>query len=92
MSVGSTRRYYLLKGLEAERKGDRALASTWKRKQLDEGGTALEPSFPHRARLVAAGYVAVEDLVGATIEELQLIGLFRNEADAVLAALGRGQT
>lgn len=87
MSVERLRRYYLLKRLEARRRQDTALELAWHAKQIAEAGTALDASFPFAARLATAGYVAREDLLGASIEELQQAGLTSREAAAVLAAL-----
>ncbi len=87
MSVECVRRFYLLKRLEAARLGEESLESVWMSKQLAEAGTALAATFPSVTTLASAGYVAVEDVDGATVEELQLAGLSTREADAVLAAL-----
>lgn len=87
MSVESARRYYLLKGQAAARRYDFPLASAWHGKQLAEPGESLAEGFPLRARLASAGYVAREDLLGATVEELQQAGFTSREAAAVLAAL-----
>jgi hypothetical protein len=86
MSVERARRYYLLKRLEAARRYDGALASAWAGKQEGEPGTALAEDFPYRSRLVAVGYSAIEDLDGATTEELEQSGFTSREASAVIAA------
>lgn len=79
------RRYYLQKRLRA-----RQLCleeGIWKGKQEDEPATALAPDFPNRAALVAAGYTALEDLDGASTQELKrFVRLSSQEAEAVLAA------
>jgi hypothetical protein len=87
MSVESVRRYYLLKRLAAAVSNDTALESLWAGKQAAESGTELDATFPYVTRLATAGYVAVEDLDGATVEELQQSGFTSREAAAVLAAL-----
>ena len=87
MSIESPRRYYLLKSKEAARRFDDAMASVWLAKQLEEPGTPLESGFPFKSRLATVGYVAREDLVGATENELLQAGLATREAAAVLAAL-----
>ncbi len=81
------RRYYLLKGREAQCRGDSGIASAWYAKQLEQPGTTLDAAFPHKAALAAQHYVAVEDLDGATIEELQQAGLTAAQAAIVLAAI-----
>ncbi len=87
MSVERLRRYYLLKRLEARRRQDTALEGVWQAKQIAEAGTPLDATFPLASRLATAGYVAREDLLGATVEELKLSGFNSREAAAVLAAL-----
>ena len=48
-------------------------------------GTPLGADVPHRERLAAAGYTAVEDLAGADVEELVVCaGLTAREARQVL--------
>jgi len=81
------RRYYLLKRLEAVSLGDTALASVWQAKQEAEPGTALGASFPSLTALAACGYTTTEDVDGASLDELQDIGLTATQATAVLAAL-----
>lgn len=81
------RRFYLLKGHTAAKLGEPGLASAWWGKQQAMPGTALPATFPHRAALAALNYVALEDLDGADIEELQQVGLSRGQAAAVIAAL-----
>lgn len=50
-------------------------------------GTPLGADVPHRERLAAAGYTAVEDLAGADVEELVVcVGLTAREAATVLVA------
>lgn len=87
MSIENARRFYLLKRLAAHRMSAHELEGAWAAKQAEQPATALAADFPLRARLVAAGYSAREDLVGATPEELQQAGFTVREAAAVLAAL-----
>jgi hypothetical protein len=87
VSIERVRRYYLLKRREAARQGDLGLASVWMAKQLAEPGIVLASDFPYRMLLVAVGYSTVEDVDGATTEELQQAGLTQREAAAVLAAI-----
>ena len=85
--VKNLRRYALLERLNAlEVLCDDAIASMWLAKQEAEPGTPLPPDFPHRDRLVASGYSAIEDLDGADECELGAIGLSSRDAQAVLAA------
>ena len=85
MSVLSTRRYYLLKRLFLRR--NCLEEDVWVGKQQAEPGVALPPEYPSLARLTELGYSTVEDLNGATSDELLDQGLTKREAAAVLAAL-----
>lgn len=81
------RRYYLLKRFAARDAGESNLALTWRAEQLAQPGTDLPVGFPSKAALEAIGYVAVEDLDGATCEELaEEVGLNERQALAVIAA------
>lgn len=83
----SPRRWYLLKAREAHHQQDHALESAWLAKQLEQPGTPLPATLPGREALLAAGYVALEDLRGAEAPELMTIGLTLREVTAVLAAI-----
>ena len=80
------RRYYLRKRLVSRLTQD-GLEEVWHAKQIELPGEPLAEGFPFRSRLAVAGYVAREDLDGATSEELHQAGLSRREAAAVIAAL-----
>lgn len=81
------RRFYLRKRLASRMSRD-GFEGVWHAKQIELPGVPLAVSFPFRAELAAAGYVAREDLEGADSRELQQAGLSQREAAAVLAALG----
>lgn len=82
----STRRYYLLKRLAARR--DCLEEGVWLALQNEQSGTALPDDFPYRAELAEAGYSTVQDLDGASPDELsEFANLFSTAAKAVLAAL-----
>lgn len=86
--ITSPRRYYLLKWLAFEAiEGEEGLASVYQGKHAAEPATPLPANFPARSKLVAARYVAVEDVLGADPPELIGLGLSPREADAVRAAL-----
>ena len=88
--ITSHRRYLLRKAKSAVALEQGALALVWRAKQLEQPGTPLPATLPHRAKLVAAWYEAVEDARGADVSELrESAGLSRSEAEAVLAALAR---
>lgn len=86
--VRTYRRYCLLTSRAWMSRGEPGREEVWRGKQIGEPGTALPSSFPFRAKLVAAGYQATEDLDGADEEELLSQGLNKKEAAAVLKALG----
>lgn len=86
-SVGTPRRYYLGKRIDAALVGDTALELAWAAKQEAQPGTALPTSFPYRTALAALGYTTTEDLTGADATELQFAGLTPSQADDVIAAL-----
>jgi hypothetical protein len=86
-TLGSVRRYYLAKRHAALDNGDKALELVWEGKQLAEPGEALPTDFPYAARLIALGYVALEDLAGADAEELTDQGFTSRESTEILAAL-----
>ena len=83
------RRFCLLSCLARARAGERGVSSAWRALHDLEPATALDEDFPARSKLVAAGYDAVEDLDGATEDELRdnVPTLTRREISAVLAAL-----
>ncbi len=86
--VYSARRYKLVKMQAAEDEDVPSLVSTWKSLHESTLGTPLPADFPGRAQLIAAGYSATEDIVGATASELgRRAGLNRRTADAAIAAV-----
>lgn len=83
------RRYYLRKRIYELRHGSRSgQDGIWRAKQEAEPGVALPATFPFlSSHLAPCGYETVEDLDGASVDELRELGLTRLEAEAVLAAL-----
>lgn len=86
-TVGSLRRYALMKRRAAEEVGDLAIRDVWKGKQEAEPGTDLASDFPSRTRLVALGYSTMEDLIGADACELGSLGFGTRDTAAILAAV-----
>lgn len=86
MSVGSLRRYYLLKWRLALACDD-PNAPNWRDKHERTPGTALPESFPGLAVLMDAGYTTREDIDGADVAELVALGLRRQTAEAALATI-----
>lgn len=86
-AIPSPRRYYLLKRLGAVQFSDRPLDGVWRSKQEALPGTSLPSDFPSLSVLAEYGYTAVEDLDGATVDELRAFtSLTQREAEAVIAA------
>ena len=83
----AARRYYLRMRLAEDVLDCPEQASVWRAKQEAEPGVVLPSTFPHRARLIAAGYGTVEDIDGADVAELQRSGFYSREAEAILQAL-----
>lgn len=85
--VGSVRRYYLGKRIQLRQEGDEALSDVFAAKQEGIVGTPLPSSVPHQTELRKLGYITIEDLTGADVEELVDSGLSRSLAANVIAAL-----
>lgn len=86
----SPRRYYLLKARAHEEAGELALAAAFRGKALAYAGTPLPATFPHAAALatITPPYITLEDLRGATVDELvKYAGLARHHAAEVIAAI-----
>lgn len=87
-------RYLVLKAAAADALGDGALALAWRGKhsaQL-ERSHPLPYLFPLVSALRGAGYLFLEDLLGATDRELVAAGLGNDEARSALSALTSGET
>ena len=84
----SPRRFYLSKRIAARQAdGEFGLAKIWQHHQEQQPHTLLPVGFPAKTKLEAAGYTAVEDLVGASVDELvEWASLSQREAQAALAA------
>lgn len=83
------RRYCVVQAYEARQVYDFGLHKALLGVRDTQAGTQLVSSTPGYSKLVAAGYVALEDLDGADADELQKVaGITRHEATAIFAALG----
>ena len=84
----SPRRFYLSKRIAARlQDGEFGLTKTWQYHQDQQPHTLLPAGFPAKEKLEAAGYTAIEDLVGASVGELVDWALLsQREAEAALAA------
>jgi hypothetical protein len=83
------RRLYLANRRSALSLGDAGIGAVgfWRWKQEQIAWPDLPATFPSRAKLIAEGYQTVRDLDGADVDELREIGLTRQQALAVLAAM-----
>lgn len=85
-SFVTPRRFYLAKRIAARQvDGEFGLTKVWQHHQEQQPHTLLPDDFPVKAKLVAAGYTALEDLEGASAEELRdWASLSHREAQAAL--------
>lgn len=86
------RRYLLLQSFDAQSVGDHGLVRALRGQMVALGGSDLPLTTPGYASLVAAGYLATEDLDGATSDELTTYaGVSRRVAEEAFALLGLTQ-
>lgn len=88
-SITSARRYLWLAQQDRTRTGDVGPASAFRARRLATSATSLPATFPHRALLIAAGVLAVEEVVGAGVSELLSYGLSLREAETLTLWLER---
>ena len=88
MGMLTFRRYRLLKAQAAAARGETALELAHRGVQRSQPGTPLPENFISskvRGLLVGAGYECIEDLNGATVEELEKInGIASKTAQRIL--------
>lgn len=87
--ITSARRYLWRAQCDRTSTGDAGPASAFYRRRLDTAGTALPSTFPSRAVLLAAGVLAVEEVVGAGVSELLSYGLSDTAAERLILWLER---
>lgn len=87
MGVGTIRRYYRLRAEALRQQAAEAVAAVYEAKAEAQPGTQFPDNFPLRDRLIAAGYSVVEELRGATADELVAKGFTRRQAERILEAL-----
>lgn len=73
--VASARRWYWLTQQRRATEGADGPSAVAKALRLGQSGTMLPTSFPSRAVLLAAGVLAVEEVQGASEDELRAYGL-----------------
>jgi len=84
--IQTHRRYCFLKYHQAINTGS-GDPSSWDTKRRAIAGTALPDDFPALRTRAGAGYLVLEEVTGADLEELTNAGLDSAQAAAVLAAL-----
>jgi len=88
MGIGTLRRYHKLKAEAAAGRGDLGQAGALTAKHEADEGTPLPDDFPARDLLEAAKYTTIEDLDGATGDELAKVkGITLTQVAQVLAAV-----
>jgi len=88
VSINTARRYFLRKSQELDRQWLPSLAGAYRAKQVATPGTPLPAAFPLRQKLAAARYTTIEDLRGATLNELMVfVPVNRRDAQMVLDAI-----
>ena len=87
--VTSARRFYFAKERALRAQQLDGLADCFRAKRLAEPGTRLWRRLPGRAHLLAAGVLAVEEVIGAGVAELRLYGLRPSVAEALITQLER---
>lgn len=87
--VTSPRRFLWLAQRDRARRGDDGPALAFGARRLGTPGTALPSTFPSRALLLAAGVLAVEEVVGARAPELLSYGLTTAAAERLILWLER---
>lgn len=88
-SITSARRYRFLRERAAERDGEDGAQAVFRSLRLATTGTSLPATFPSRAALITAGVLAVEEVVGAGLDELRSYGLGAQQAATLTLWLHR---
>lgn len=91
-SITSARRYRFLRERAAERDREDGAQAVFRSLRLATTGTTLPATFPSRAALVTAGVLAVEEVIGAGLDELRSYGLGAQQAATLTLWLHRYST
>jgi hypothetical protein len=91
-SITSARRYRFLRERAAERDREDGAQAVFRSLRLATTGTTLPATFPSRAALITAGVLAVEEVVGAGLDELRSYGLGAQQAATLTLWLHRYST
>lgn len=85
--VTSARRYLFLNERDRRRMRMDGPALAFRARRLDQPGTPLWPCLPGVAQLLAADVLAVEEVLGAGVDELRGYGLPRATAESLITYL-----
>ncbi len=92
-SITTARRLRWLREFDYSRTRDEEGPQTaWRALRLELPGTSLPADFPSRAALITAGVLAVEEVVGAGLDELRSYGLGAQQAATLTLWLHRYST
>lgn len=91
-SITSARRYRFLRERAAERDREDGAQAVFRSLRLATTGTTLPATFPSRAALITAGVLAVEEVIGAGLDELRSYGLGAQQAATLTLWLHRYST
>lgn len=83
----SPRRYYFRREMERRSSREDGASAVFRARRLAATGTALPTTFPSRTLLLTAGVLAVEEVVGAGVDELRSYGLSLPRAEALIRFL-----
>lgn len=83
----SQRRYYFRREMERRSSREDGASAVFRARRLAATGTALPTTFPSRTLLLTAGVLAVEEVVGAGVDELRSYGLSLPRAEALIRFL-----
>lgn len=83
----SPRRYYFRREMERRSSREDGASAVFRARRLAAAGTALPTTFPSRTLLLTAGVLAVEEVVGAGVDELRSYGLSLPRAHALIRFL-----
>lgn len=81
--VAHPRRYLWLAERERTRLQLPGPAIVFHARRLEVSGTTLPTGFPYRALLLTAGVLAVEEVLGASVDELRTYGLTLRQAETL---------
>lgn len=87
----TARRFFFLKEKQARREREQGIADAFRVRRLDVVGTSLTRfgRLPGRATLLANDVIALEEILGASVDELVSYGLRHRTAESLIRSLER---